>query len=74
MLDDFKGGVSMAIKYDRKTRTCLRCGSKIKLSDIFDAEFCDRCDEWLIDKCSDPNCEFCSQRPDKPSQAEKLYY
>lgn len=32
-----------------------------------DTMFCMTCDEWLEPECSDPACEFCKKRPEKPS-------
>ena len=34
----------------------------------FDAYYCERCDVWKEDRCSDPDCEFCKGRPEKPSE------
>lgn len=36
-----------------------------------DAIFCMTCDLWLEPKCSDPDCEFCANRPEKPSMMPK---
>jgi hypothetical protein len=42
-------------------------------SSIFDATFDRAKDIWLEEKCTDEcGCEFCSNRPDKPSQAKEL--
>jgi len=43
-----------------------RCGSKKKHSDQYDAYYCASCNEWLESKCDDPECEYCSIRPDQP--------
>lgn len=48
---------------------CPFCGSRIKYSDNYDAKYCHFCDVWLESVCSDPNCEFCSQRPMRPQIA-----
>ena len=34
-------------------------------SDKWDAYGCLDCGEWLQPKCSDKNCEFCVDRPEK---------
>lgn len=50
---------------------CPHCNTKKKYSswdDGYDAYYCDKCDIWLEPKCSNPECEFCSTRPDKPSE------
>lgn len=41
-------------------------------SDYYDAVYDDETDEWLEDKCDDPTCEFCTQRPARPSDAGLL--
>lgn len=35
----------------------------------FDSYYCLVCDKWLEDKCKDKGCEFCVDRPTKPSMA-----
>lgn len=37
----------------------------------WDAYYCETCDVWIEGACSDPQCEFCSGRPKKPSLEEK---
>jgi len=32
----------------------------------YDSYFCPKCNRWLDEQCSDPNCEFCVNRPDIP--------
>lgn len=46
---------------------CDICGKKIYYSVVYDAYFCIFCDKWLENACGDPRCEFCSDRPKKPS-------
>lgn len=46
---------------------CKKCRHKKKYSEKYDSYYCDNCDEWAEGTCSDPGCEFCSDRPDKPS-------
>lgn len=49
---------------DDQCRTCsmLKC-----YADKFDAYFCPYCDAWLEINCGHPSCEFCRDRPEKPS-------
>lgn len=47
---------------------CPKCDSEIQYSNKYDAFYCELCNEWLDPKCEDPKCEFCSTRPNKPSQ------
>ena len=37
----------------------------------YDAYYDADSDEWLEGACSDPDCEFCPGRPERPSQAEQ---
>lgn len=39
--------------------------------DVHDAMYCPRCDMWLEPKCSDPDCDFCHRRPDRPSEVAR---
>ena len=50
-----------------------------KYNPIYDAYFDDISDCWLEKKCPDKDCEFCKDRPDKPSMAtgkciDKLFH
>lgn len=38
-----------------------------KFSSKYDAWYNASTDEWLEDECDDPECEFCSIRPERPS-------
>jgi hypothetical protein len=35
-----------------------------------DAHFCKACDVWLTSVCQDTECEFCADRPPRPSLVE----
>ena len=60
---------------------CRHCGTKLKFSywhitendpmDGYDAYYCDICDKWASEKCSDETCEFCAARPLRPSDVLK---
>lgn len=43
------------------------CGSERQYDKQYDAYYCELCNEWLENLCGDPNCEFCQNRPKKPS-------
>lgn len=48
----------------------LRTWNKMKrLNEKYDAYYNDKKDIWLEEKCDDSNCEFCKNRPSKPSEA-----
>jgi hypothetical protein len=38
-----------------------------------DCYACMQCDEWLEEKCTDPDCEFCKRRPERPTGGENPY-
>ena len=46
------------------------CGTPLVLNKRHDAYYCPKCDEWVSPRCRDPECEFCRDRPERPSQAE----
>jgi len=50
---------------ERRTQ-CNRCGQKLELHPDYDAQFCRRCNRWIESRCLDPQCEFCSHRPERP--------
>lgn len=50
---------------------CLHCVGEATYSVRYGALFCPRCDVWLESACTDPACEFCARRPEKPSQADE---
>lgn len=37
-----------------------------------DAYFCKVCDAWLESQCTDSDCEFCPNRPEKPSMVMEV--
>lgn len=57
---------------------CPNCnGRNIFYYDRFDALCCLSCDTWLEKACGDPLCQYCSKRPDTPSEAffsEEIQY
>ena len=42
------------------------CGAIRVYYEDYDAYFCPKCNVWLESKCSDPKCEYCTKRPEKP--------
>jgi hypothetical protein len=45
---------------------CNRCGQAVDYCSELDASFRPKCNRWREDKCRDPRCQFCSQRPARP--------
>jgi hypothetical protein len=37
----------------------------------YDAYFCKECDVWIEKQCGDDACEYCPDRPDKPSMVKE---
>lgn len=35
----------------------------------YDVFFCPICDDWLEKKCSDDDCDYCKNRPLKPTKS-----
>ena len=47
------------------------CGTELELNGKHDATFCPACDEWTEVACKNPECEFCRDRPEKPSEVQE---
>jgi predicted RNA-binding Zn-ribbon protein involved in translation (DUF1610 family) len=43
-----------------------KCGHRLDYSEKYDSYFCPVCNIWTEKKCSDENCVFCKDKPDKP--------
>ena len=52
-----------------KSNSQKSCSDNIKYNAEFDAYYDPEADEWLENKCSDPEC-YCFERPDKPSMVK----
>jgi hypothetical protein len=49
-----------------------RC--EIKFCEHHDADYCEKHDVWIEQKCPYPKnkpCQYCSERPNKPSEVKK---
>lgn len=51
---------------------CKKCKASLQYSHMYDSLYCLACDEWYKEKCSDPECELCSQRPITPSLTKEF--
>lgn len=49
---------------------CPYCNGEISYNEKYDAECCTVCDIWLENKCLDPECCYCVNRPEKPHTNE----
>lgn len=57
--------------FDNKNKNyiCKKCNSVLLYCEEYDTYYCPKCDEWSEEKCGDPDCYFCNERPEKPSDA-----
>ena len=46
-----------------------KCGwQAVNYSKEYDAWYCPLCGEWIENKCTNNDCYFCKNRPEKPSE------
>lgn len=45
---------------------CKICRRVLDYNYKYDAYYCNNCNEWREDKCSDEQCQECYNRPEKP--------
>jgi len=45
---------------------CSECKFELVYYDKFDTYFCPACNRWTESRCSDPDCNYCLNRPEKP--------
>lgn len=58
------------IGYVSKESVCPLCGGKSLVQiDKYDSWACMSCFEWLDAACGDPDCPYCSQRPETAAEA-----
>lgn len=43
----------------------------IRYSTLYDSLYDDEKLIWVEERCSDPSCEFCAYRPDKPEKDKR---
>jgi hypothetical protein len=55
------------MRHHKMTHNCPHPRS---YSQKHDAYYCEKCDKWLEGNCRDPECEFCRDRPERPSECE----
>ncbi len=46
---------------------CHTCLSPLAFHDSYDASYCAECNEWREETCADLECEYCKNRPAKPT-------
>jgi len=52
-------------------KKCKSCNFEKKYNEKHDAYYCESCDEWLEKNCGDPECDYCADRPEKPSMLKE---
>ena len=53
--------------------TAKICCEEIKSFSVeHDCFYCKNCNLWLEEKCDDEECEYCRDRPPKPSDCEPI--
>jgi hypothetical protein len=57
---------TQTIKGNILPELCHKCGTSIIYGIEADATLCPSCNVWLESACSDPNCQFCANRSDRP--------
>lgn len=55
------------IEWSEMADHCVRCMHSLVYNEEFDSVYCASCDEWREASCEDPSCDFCGDRPAKPS-------
>lgn len=60
------------MKHIATKKLCPKCMSEVKYHYTFDAFYCKECDKWLESTCPDTDCEYCKERPEKPSDVEDI--
>lgn len=51
---------------------CKHCGNDVLYSEEYDAYYCDPCNEWTEDICTDRDCEYCKNRPNRPKAVNEV--
>lgn len=50
-------------------KSCPSCKTEdLRLDHKYDAYYCPTCLVWTEEACSDQLCEFCSERPERPTE------
>jgi hypothetical protein len=45
---------------------CMSCGERLLYHEELDSQFCAQCNAWVSGKCSEPECIYCANRPERP--------
>ena len=50
------------------TDNSCQCGTIKSYSDEYDTYYCEKCNVWLEDICTDRDCVYCNSRPVTPNE------
>lgn len=53
---------------DNNNANFCRCGYKKLYSAEFDSYYCEKCNEWLEDVCTDRDYVYCNNQPNRPKE------
>jgi hypothetical protein len=42
------------------------CSGILKYDERYDSLYCEKCNEWMEQKCTDETCFYCRKRPERP--------
>jgi len=59
------------IDWSEMSDHCPECLERLAYNEEYDSVYCIPCDEWQDIPCEDPTCEYCADRPEKPSDCAK---
>lgn len=54
------------IAIDELTDYCNDCFEPLSYHKEYDACYCEPCNAWREEACTDPTCEYCELRPKRP--------
>ncbi|EMR07665.1 hypothetical protein C772_00681 [Bhargavaea cecembensis DSE10] len=54
------------IPYEELDDYCEFCLEPLSYDATYDSAYCAGCNEWREETCTDPKCQFCTERPKRP--------
>jgi len=51
---------------------CKSCSTQAIFYERYDAHFCVKCLTWVERCCGEPDCDFCSSRPQIPVTVQEI--
>jgi len=53
------------------TDNSCQCGAVKLYSEEYDTFYCEKCNIWIEDICTDRDCVYCNSRPSTPNEQSK---